>query len=131
MKKIIPFIFIAFLFLSCDKKIDGTTKTGDIRVTVKFESPSGAASLWSWEQVEVRLYKDDKVIATMYANYNQPNVDFGEYDYGDNYAIITKSRVHRMNASGSLNYTNDAWSDATFFKVDKKTVSVTSYLKVH
>lgn len=133
---LLSLLIFAFVLSACkkdktgkDDKSDG--KTGNIKVSIQYESPSGAASVWTWNSTKVELLKDWEVIATLYTDPSNPTVDFGDYEYGATYSVMTSAKVTRINASSGQTFNNDAWSEMINFELNQPTMILNNYVKVH
>lgn len=131
---ILSLFIVASVFSACKKekneKKNNKTETGNIKVSIQYESPSGAASVWTWNSTKVELLKDWEVIATLYTDPSNPTVDFGDYEYGATYSVMTSAKVTRSNPSSGQTFNNNAWSDMSDFTLDKPTVIINNYVKV-
>lgn len=135
---IFSLFIIASLFSACKKEknektaeTENITETGNIKVSIQYQSPSGSAYIWTWNSTTVELFKDWEVIATLHTTPSNPIVDFGSYEYGENYSVRTSAKVIRKNPSSGQTFTNNAVSDIINFKVDKPTVIVNNYVQIY
>ncbi|MNU87877.1 hypothetical protein D3C71_776750 [compost metagenome] len=122
----ITILVLSFTFAACKKDSSGNSKKdGKITVAINYKPSSNSSFVHSWGQTEVKLHKDGVLVATLYANPNNPNLDFGEHQYG-NYRVDSNANMISTNVNTGSSSTKKVSKSVTFELDEKnKNVSVT------
>ncbi|MDR0802641.1 hypothetical protein [Fluviicola sp.] len=122
----ISIFLLLFAVIGCKKKdTNNPGKEGNVTISINY-TPSGSSSfVYSWGQTEVKLHKDGVLVATLYANPNNPNLDFGKYSYG-NYRVDCNANMILIHVNTGSSSTQKISRSQTFMLDSKnKNVSVT------
>lgn len=119
----IGILLMLFTFIACKKDSSGNSKKdGNVTVAVNYSPSSNSSFVHSWGQTEVKLHKDGVLVATLFANPNNPNLDFGEHQYG-NYRVDSNANMVSTNVNTGSSSTKKISRSVTF-KLDEKNKNV-------
>ncbi|WP_300663791.1 hypothetical protein [Fluviicola sp.] len=119
-------LLLLVTFTSCKKDPNNSKKEGNITISVNYKPSQNSSFVHSWGQTEVKLHdKNGVLVATQYANPNNPNLDFGKYQYGD-YRVDCNTNMISTNVNtGSSSTKNISRSESFTLDEKNKSVSVT------
>lgn len=121
--------FLSVLLIGCKKENSNNgsggsngSKEGSISVSINHKPSTNSTFAYSYGQTEVRLHRDGSLVSTMYASPNNPNVNFGSFDYG-NYRVDAFTTRIKFNSSNGKTTYHDL-SKVESFKLDSKNKNI-------